>query len=138
MPIIESILVKLTGILSLKKYCSFLKQERVIKDKPPTIVKVLIEDKDAGEDEKRTAQLIVNEILKPPTKQLSYKQKFEELEKRLSLMEVSKDEPKKPVIDSTREQLEAKAKGLNITFRSNLGNEKLLLKIQEIEPEYEI
>ncbi len=139
--VIESILVKLTSILSLKKYSAFLKQEAIIKDNPPKIVKVLIEGKDAGEKEKQTAQAIVDEILKLPTKQLSYKQKFEDLEKRIALMEVPKEAPNKPespVIDSIREQLKVKAKELNIAFRSNLGNEKLLLKIQDIEPEYEI
>lgn len=137
MPVIESILVKLTSILSLKKYSLFLKQEAIIKGNPPKVIKVLIDGKDAGNEERYKAQAIVDEIVKPQTKQLSDKQKIQDLEKRIALMEVPKKK-ESPAIDTTREQLEAKAIELNIAFRSNLGNEKLLLKIQDIEPEYVI
>jgi len=34
--------------------------------------------------------------------------------------------------------LEEKANELNIKFRPNIGNEKLLAKIQEIEPDFKI
>lgn len=153
MPVIESILVKLTSILSLKKYCLFLTQERVIEKNPPKITKVLIDGKDAGEDEMRTAQATMDEILKPAEKKLSYKEAFEdqekktiELEKRLQALEVPKLEMidssdlelRKAEDDKRKEMLRAKATELNIAFRSNLGDEKLLLKIQEIEPEYKI
>ena len=126
MPVIESILVKLTGILSLKKYSSFLKQDGIIAKKPPYIKLVLIDGKDAGEDEKREAQAMMDEILKSSEKKLSDKEAFEaqkkrndELEKRLAALET----PKKAIgastieIDSIREQLKDKANELNITFR---------------------
>ena len=146
MPVIESILVKLTGILELKKYCLYLKQESTIPENPPYIKKVLIDEKDAGEDEKQKAQAILAEILKPAEKKLSYKEAFEEQEKRnielgkrLAALETHKqDGVESPEIDNIREQLKAKATSLNITFRSNLGNEKLLLKIQDIEPEFQL
>lgn len=148
MPVIESILVKLTGILSLQKHSLFLKQESIIPKNPPYIKRVLIDGKDAGEEEKRIAQAILTEGLKPADKKLSDKEALEkqeklniELEKRLAaletpLKEVNGENSKE--IDNIREQLKAKATSLNITFRSNLGNEKLLLKIQDIEPEFEI
>ena len=153
--ITESILVKLTGILSLKKYSLFLKQESTIPKNPPYIKRVLIDGKDAGEEEKRTAQEILTETLKPADKKLSYKQAFEEQEKlnvelgkRLAALEEPKTEaynngpeiviPKAKRLFSDKELLQAKANDLQIKFRSNLGNEKLLLKIQDIEPEFEI
>jgi len=40
------------------------------------------------------------------------------------------------ISDDGRKKLEEKANELGITFRANIGNEKLLAKIQEIEPEF--
>ena len=151
---IESILVKLDSTHLLQKYCLFLKQDGIIKSKPPTIVKILIITKDgekeiikeAGEDEKEKAQSIVDEILKPSPKKTNYKEAYEEQQKRIDKLEKLFEEKEgkpgsvieTPVTNPVREQLEAKAKELNIAFRSNVGNEKLLMKIQDIQPEYEI
>lgn len=46
------------------------------------------------------------------------------------------DDIKKP--SGNREALELKAKELNIDFRATLGDEKLMDRIKEIEPEFEI
>jgi len=45
---------------------------------------------------------------------------------------------KKTSIEDNRTLLKEKADELNITYRGNIGNAKLLEKIQEIEPEFKI
>lgn len=48
------------------------------------------------------------------------------------LAEVKKENPE------VRSLIEAKAKELNIEFKANLGDKKLLAKINEIEPDFKV
>lgn len=162
-PKIEDITVKLQGgINTLEKYCKFLLVRGFMKSKPPQIVKVIERNKagkwiDLKESDIEEAQLIVDKVLSNSkvNEKIDYKSEFEEqkkridaLEKRLAARETPETEAynhgsvkvieKAKALFSEKELLQAKAKELNIDFRSNLGNEKLLLKIQDIEPEYKI
>ena len=58
-------------------------------------------------------------------------------EERLNALENGSNDQKPPV-ESIRKDLEVKANTLGISFRSNIGDAKLLTKIQEIEPEFKI
>ena len=142
----EHILVKLSGILLLKKYCKFLPQDGILTSNPPTIKNVLINGQNAGVEEIQAAQKIVDDLLKVPEKKRNFQDAFEDqkkrndrLEQRLEALETPEEKSVTSTFLPTRKEiLQAKAKELNIVFRSNLGNEKLLSKIIEIEPEYEI
>jgi len=72
--------------------------------------------------------------IKPKTEVELLKEEMAEMKKMLS--------PKKSIdkldLGSTRKNIEEKANELDIKFRQNIGDEKLLDKIQEIEPDFKI
>lgn len=148
-PKIEDITVKLQGgIKALEKYCKFMTVRGFMKSKPPKIVKVIERKKDGKwidlkESDIAEAQVIVDQTLKKVESnvKIDYKSEFEgqkkrndDLEARLKALEGKPEEDKSP----EREILEAKATELGIAFRSNIGDPKLLEKINEIEPDFKI
>lgn len=72
--------------------------------------------------------------IKPKTEVELLKEEMAEMKKMLS--------PKKSIdkldLGSTRKNIEEKANELDIKFRQNIGDEKLLDKIQEVEPDFKI
>ncbi len=115
-PKIENILVKLTGLTSLKKQCKSLAVSGYIKDSPPKIEAVLernektLEWKSLGEKEINEAQKEVDKLLITSKVQgkIDYKAAFEtqkakndDLERRLKALEIKpkpgpKVKPQKP------------------------------------------
>ena len=132
-----------------KNFNNFVKHLHVqnyINTEPPVVVKVIemVDGKIKSELDKSQYQKQVQEALdkmKNPTGQIDYKKESEKQSKvnadlleRLEALENKGDNDK----SEDREALEAKAKELGIEFRSNIGDNKLLEKIQKIEPDYKL
>ena len=75
--------------------------------------------------------------IKPKTAKDILKEQSEMMAKMAAKIEELK-ENKQPEKTEGREVLEAKANELNISFRANIGDEKLLAKIVAVEPEFKL
>lgn len=124
--------VKLEDGDNFTKFLKYINTMGFLTSEPPTVVKVLVNGEVKHENEKY--QKLVKEALNPtPKNKEDYKAKYEDLLERLEALE-SGNTPK----SSDREILESKAKELGINFRSNIGDAKLLEKIQDVTPEFNI
>lgn len=146
MPVIEVINQKISPELTFFKFVKYLPNQGY---KSATVVKVLDDDKEVDEVEKY--QTMIDESLKAKQSgAIDYKAESEkqaklnaELLKRIEAIETgNKEGYNTPIMfeqrDKNREVLVQKAYELSITFRSNIGNAKLLEKIQEVEPEFKV
>jgi hypothetical protein len=157
MPIIDVISQKISPELTFNKFIKYLPNQQYLK---ATVIKVLNDGKEVDEIEKY--QAMIDGSLKPEVKAgeaidykaLSEKQsaKMAEMMQRLEALEDKKEvdpidtilkeglknEANKEDSKIIRMQLEDKANELNISFRANIGDTKLLEKIQAIEPEFNI
>jgi hypothetical protein len=120
----------------------------------PTVVKVVdVKDGKVGQEVDKTKyQKQVDEVLekmKNPNQTVDYKalsekqsQKISEMESRFAMFEetLKKMEAGNGGNDNSddRKALEDKANELEITFRSNIGDDKLLEKINAIEPNFKL
>ena len=164
-PKIERLITKLANGKPFFNFVKHLHLKGFLKSEPPKIVRVLlIKDGEYSETDKTPWQKYIDETIaaKKKTEKVDYKELSEqqgneikklkanndEFEARLKSLEDKKaeplskeEEPKKedssPVI-SDRTFLETKAKELKIKFRNNIGNAKLLEKIQAIEPDFKL
>lgn len=147
---VERTTVKLEDGDNFNKFVKYANLKGYKKDEPPYIEKVmdLVDDKwvevdKAAYSEKLNAALKV-EI---PTEKIDFKAlaekqakelettktMLEELSERMKSLEEKKQVEADPEL---RSKLETKATELGIKFRDNIGNEKLLAKINEIEPDF--
>lgn len=151
-PKIEQIVVKLEGEANLQKYCKFMLYNGFVKTDPPRIIDVLEREgaetvKLSGKELKdyiEKGQSIVDNILKSngnANRVVDYKAEFEkqlkvnnDLELRLRLLE-DKNNNK---VDEKRASLIEKANELQIKFAKNTSSDKLLEKIQEVEPLFKL
>jgi hypothetical protein len=154
MPVIETIKQKINPELTFNKFVRLLPNQGYMSATVLEVIKTKFEQKEEdGEkfqvakhsnlDEVEKYQAMIDERLKPETKPgeaIDYKAKSEkqeallkELEERLRALE-DKGSEKSP----ERVNMEDKANELGITFRSNIGDEKLLGKIKEVQPDFEV
>lgn len=154
MPVIETIKQKLNPELTFNKFARLLPNQGYTSAKVIDVISTSFENKEENGkkfqvakhtklDEIDKYQSMIDERLKPTTKageSIDYKAKSEkqeallkELEERLRALE-NKGYEKSP----ERAKIEDKANELGISFRANIGDEKLLEKIKEVEPEFEV
>jgi hypothetical protein len=156
MPVIETIKQKINPELTFNKFVRFLPNQGYAEVNVLEVIETKFETKEEdgrkfqvpkhsklNEVEKYQAR--INEVLKPEAKPgdaIDYKAKSEKQEAQLKEMMArlqALEEKNKPVdISEYRLKLETKAKELEITFRSNIGDEKLLEKIKEVQPDFEV
>lgn len=146
MPVIETIKQKINPELTFNKWVDFLPNQGYTSVKVLEVINTVFENnkpKHSNLDEIEKYQSIIDEKLSPETKageSIDYKAKSEKQEALLAeMMERLKAlEDKGDDKSDDRVKLESKAKELNISFRSNIGDEKLLEKIKEVEPKFEV
>jgi len=132
-----------------KNFNNFVKHLHVQNDidsEPPHVTKVVIvkngkvidNDVDKAPYQKQVEAAL--DKMKNPNKVIDYKAESEKQSKlnadlleRLEALENKGNEK-----SDDREALEDKANELEISFRSTIGDEKLLKKIQDIEPDYKL
>lgn len=145
-PKIENILVKLVGATAVDKYCKHINIRGFIKADPPRIEKVLFRN-DEGEwvedkkEEIEKAQVIVDKYTVNKnilSKDVDYKTELEDQKKRNDDLESRLKALEGNGKSDEREALEVKANELEIKFRANIGDDKLLEKIKEVDPEYKL
>lgn len=139
MPVIETIEQKISPELTFNKFVKYLPNQNY---NSATVIRVLQDGKEVNEIDKY--QEMINDGLNPENqvkgatdyKALSEKQsnQLTEALKRIEALEGKGSEE----VSEDRKKIELKAKELNITFRSNIGDEKLLAKITEIEPDFKL
>ena len=150
---IERTVVTLESGKNFDNFVKHLHVQNYIKSEPPTVIKV-VEWKDGKEgeevDKKPYVEQVDNAFNKAynPGEAIDYKAlsekqsaKISEMEQRFAAFEerLKQAEGNKSGSDSeNRANLEEKAKELNIQFRANIGDDKLLAKIHEVEPEYKL
>jgi hypothetical protein len=137
MPVVESITQKISPELTFKKFIKYLPNQNY---SSVTVVKVLEKGKEL--DQVKQYQSEVDNVLSPSNqvkgeidyKALSEKQSSQlgDALKRIEALEGKDDN------SEDRKALEGKANELNITFRSNIGDDNLLKKINEIEPDFKL
>jgi hypothetical protein len=151
---VERTTVKLEDGDNFNKFIKYIPLKGYKKDELPSIEKVM-ENKDGQwvEIDKQPWVEKLNEILKVVPvadekidfKLLSERQANElkstkatlaAMNERLQALESKKQKKDETPASPERLKLEAKAKELNIKFMPIIGDEKLLAKIQKIEPEY--
>ena len=160
-PKIERLTVKLTDGINFNKFVRHMYLQNYLKKEPPFVAKVIQEK--GGEwveiDKTPWQEIVEKELLsrgKPVIidyKALSEQQSKEieglksDFEDRLASLEKGKAEIKKDfqiakseiiTNPSNRSKLEQKATELKVKFRTNIGDKKLLEKIQAIEPDFKI
>lgn len=138
MPVLESIDQKISPELTFNKFIKYLPNQNY---KSATVIKVIEDGKEINEIGKY--QSMVDDVLKPKPsagasvdyKALSEKQssQLEEALKRIAALEDKGSEK-----SDYRVSLEVKAEELDISFRANIGDAKLLEKIQQIEPDFKL
>lgn len=139
MPELEVIDQKISPEVTFNKFIEFLPIQNYSKAE---VIRVLEDGKELDEVEKY--QEMVNKSLKPDVKfgdSVDYKALSEKQSEMMARMEqrlAALEEKKEPKATGQREAIESKANELNISFRSNIGDEKLLDKIREIEPNFEL
>ena len=149
LPKIEKSTVKLESIRAFPNFIRHINANKYTET--PIVEKVIeIANGKTNEIDVSLYQDIVNKALKKPASKenVDYKKLAEDQEKELlnqadeiALFKerFAKLEAKINVNSSEeRELLEQKANELNITFRSSIGDKKLLAKIQEIEQDFEV
>jgi len=149
LPKIEKSTVKLESVRAFPNFIRHISANKYTEN--PIVEKVIeIENGKINEIDVSLYQDIINKALKKETlkNDTDYKKLAEDQEKELlnqadeiALFKerFAKLEAKINVNSSEeRELLEQKANELNITFRSSIGDKKLLAKIQEIEQDFEV
>jgi hypothetical protein len=133
-PITEEIKQKLSPEMTFNKFLKYLSNQYYTS---VTVVEAF-EGKKAL-DVKEYQEKVDNAMEKKQSDRIDYKalseKQSKQLEEALKRLEVLENKSTK---DNARERLEAKAIELEISFRANIGNDKLLAKIQEIEPDFEL
>lgn len=134
----EETRIPLSPELTFNKFVKYIHNQGYVS---VDVIEVLDNGKSVDEVDKYNKK--IQEVLRPKSnpgqdidyKALSEKQNalLQELQERLSLLEDKSNNK-----TESRIKLEAKANDLNISFRANIGDEKLLEKIKEIEPEFEV
>lgn len=148
MPVIETIEQKISPELTFNKFIKYLSIQNYSK---VTVIGVLKNGKKVKEIDKHQAMvdqaLRSKEVKDKPIdyKALSEKQAdlMANMENRLQALEGTNptDEElleQKKKAEECRLKLEIKAEELKIEFSPNIGDENLLKKIQEVEPEFNI
>lgn len=156
MPVIETIKQKINPELTFNKFVRLLPNQGYAEAKVLEVIQTTFETKEengkkfpvakhSNLDEVEKYQAMIDERLKPETKPgdaIDYKAKSEKQEAQLKeMMERLKALEEKQggqVTSDMRQKLEAKANELEITFRSNIGDEKLLEKIREVQPDFKV
>lgn len=146
MPVIETIKQKLSPELTFNKFVRLLPNQGYTSAKVVKVLETSFVDNKPNHkelDEIDKYQAMIDDRIKPTAKAgepIDYKAKSEkqeallkELEERLRALE-KKGSEKSP----ERANIEDKANELGISFRANIGDEKLLEKIKEVEPEFEV
>jgi hypothetical protein len=159
-PKIERTIVKLEDGDNFNKFVKHMHLKGYMTSEPPTVEKVLQKDDKGKYQEidktKWTKQVEKALETKGVEKPIDYKAEFEkqkaqnsDILARLEAMEKGKmgstniSDAVKEVQHSIdgqnlRDKLEDKANELEITFRANIGDAKLLEKIQAVEPEFTV
>ena len=142
--VFERDVVKLVGEIALQKYCKFLPVRGFYSKEPPVIVKVLeragTKYSDLGKGAIEEAQKVVNELIKiakGPVK-VDYKSEFEAQKKKTDDLEARLKALEGDNKSDQRKSLEDKANELLIKFRANIGDDKLIEKIKEVDPLFEV
>lgn len=138
MPKIETITQSISPEATFKKFLQFLPNQNY---KSATVVKVFEDGEEVNKvDEYQSKVDAALETKHQFGEKVDYKSKSEKLEAKLSevLERLEALESNKGSNNLDRGALESKATELNITFRSNIGDDKLLAKIKEIEPNFEL
>jgi len=139
MPEIEETTIKISPEATINKYIKLIPNQNFASVE---VIKVLDKGKEVNEIEKY--QALIDDTMEgsKQEKPIDYKALTEKqadliknMEQRLAALENNSSESGN---SEDRLKLESKAKELNITFRSTIGDDNLLKKIQEIEPEYNI
>ena len=148
LPKIEKSTVKLESVRAFPNFIRHISANKYTEN--PIVEKVIeIENGKINEIDASLYQDIINKALKTETlkNDTDYKKLAEDQAAKIALLEekFSKLEAKsnnesseENELSNIRELLEQKANELNITFRSSIGDKKLLAKIQEIEQDFEV
>jgi len=148
LPKIEKSTVKLESVRAFPNFIRHISANKYTEN--PIVEKVIeIENGKINEIDVSLYQDIINKALKKETlkNDTDYKKLAEDQAAKIALLEekFSKLEAKsnnesseENELSNIRELLEQKANELNITFRSSIGDKKLLAKIQEIEQDFEV
>ena len=148
LPKIEKSTVKLESVRAFPNFIRHISANKYTEN--PIVEKVIeIENGKINEIDVSLYQDIINKALKKETlkNDTDYKKLAEDQAAKIALLEekFSKLEAKsnnesseENELSNIRESLEQKANELNITFRSSIGDKKLLAKIQEIEPDFKL
>lgn len=150
--IIERITVKLEEGKSFNNFIKHLPLIGLIKNEPPKVVKVL--EFKAGkykEIDTKPHQALVDAAIAPKlgdTQSVDFKAKYEKQAGEIQELRdlIAKMQPETPSEEdedliggpTQREQLETKANELEITFNKAIGDEKLLERIQGVDPDFNI
>lgn len=144
-PKVERTTVKLEDGDNFNKFVKHMHLKGFMESEPPTVSKVLQKNKEGKyqEIDKTKWQLQVNKAVQSkgvPAK-VDYKAEYEKQKaqnagilERLEALESEKTKIK----SSERIALEEKANRLEVKFRDNIGDTKLLEKIQAIEPDFKL
>lgn len=140
MPVIETITQKISPELTFNKFIKYLLNQNY---KSTTVIKVLKDDKEVSEVKKYQDK--IDYVLSSANKtkgQTDYKalseKQSDQLTEALKRIEALEDKGQNEDNTEDRKKLETKARELNITFKANIGDEKLLVKIIEIEPNFKL
>lgn len=140
MPEIEDNVIKVSPEFQATRYVNLINMQNFLS---VDVVKVLQRDGEKSEfkeiDEIEKWQSMIDNKLKAPEKVKDYKKAYEDQNKDIENLKAQMAELlADKASNNPRLKLEAKANELEISFRSTIGDDKLLLKIQEIEPEFKL
>ena len=148
LPKIEKSTVKLESVRAFPNFIRHISANKYTEN--PIVEKVIeIENGKINEIGVSLYQDIINKALKTETlkNDTDYKKLAEEQAAKIALLEEkfnkleaksNNESSEENELSNIRELLEQKANELNITFRSSIGDKKLLAKIQEIEQDFEV
>jgi len=140
MPIIEDIIVKISPEFQVIRYINLVDQQNFLS---VNVVKVLERIGDRGEftetNEVAKFQEMVDAKLKPVEQPTDYKKAYEAQNKDIDELKAQMAEllaNKVSAEDNEINPLHTKANELNIKFRSDITDEKLIERIKEVEPNF--